>query len=34
MKRDPNELRVVVKNKSIKVGGFSAWEQLCVFVVG
>lgn len=34
MKQDPNELRVVVENKSIKVGGFSSWEQLCVFVVG
>lgn len=34
MKQDPNELRVAVEYKSIKVGGFSTREQLCVFVVG
>lgn len=34
MKQDPNEQRVAVGKKSIKVNGFSTREQLCVFVVG
>lgn len=34
MKQDPNELHVAMENKSIKVGGVSAGEQLYDFVVG
>lgn len=34
MTQDPNELHVAMSNKSIKVGGFSAGEQLYDFVVG
>lgn len=34
MKQEPNELRVAVEEKSIKVDGFSTGEQLRVFVVG